>query len=139
MSDLISTQSSQDKLLVVQPLVGIGDMIWHKPWIDYLCSHNQVILATKPSVQAPVLFAETEGLIDILPIERSQRGMRGRHDGWRGFWRLVADFKSTGADRALILHHSPRYAMAAYFAGLTSRWGYGIGRQEIMGEQRAIS
>ena len=62
MSDLISTQSSQAKLLVIQPLVGIGDMIWHKPWIDYLCSHNQVILATKPSVQAPVLFAETEGL-----------------------------------------------------------------------------
>ena len=131
MSDLISIQSSQAKLLVIQPLVGIGDMIWHKPWIDYFCSHNQVILATKPSVQAPVLFAETEGLIDILPIERSQRGMRGRHDGWRGFWRLVADFKSTGADRALILHHSPRYAMAAYFAGLTSRWGYGIGRQRL--------
>ena len=129
MSDLISSHSSREKLLVIQPLVGIGDMVWHKPWIDYLCTQNDVILATKPTVQAPVLFADTDGLVDILPIDRSQRGTRGRHDGWRGFWQLVADFKSTGARRALILHHSPRYAIAAYFARMTSRWGYGIGRQ----------
>ena len=131
MSDLISPQSSREKLLVIQPLVGIGDMVWHKPWIDYLCTQNDVILATKPTVQAPVLFADTDGLVDILPIDRSQRGTRGRHDGWRGFWQLVADFKSTGARRALILHHSPRYAIAAFFAGMTSRWGYGIGRQRL--------
>ena len=117
MSDLISPQSSREKLLVIQPLVGIGDMVWHKPWIDYLCTQNDVILA------------DADGLVDILPIDRSQRGTRGRHDGWRGFWQLVADFKSTGARRALILHHSPRYAIAAYFARMTSRWGYGIGRQ----------
>ena len=86
-------------------------------------------LGNKAKRAGPVLFAETEGLIDILPID-GRNAARGRHDGWRGFWRLVADFKSTGADRALILHHSPRYAMAAYFAGLTSRWGYGIGRQD---------
>ena len=46
MSDLISPQSSREKLLVIQPLVGIGDMIWHKPWIDYLCTQNHVILRT---------------------------------------------------------------------------------------------
>jgi len=26
------------RLLVVQPLVGIGDMVWHKPWIDHLAA-----------------------------------------------------------------------------------------------------
>ena len=131
MSGLISTDGASGKLLIIQPLVGIGDMIWHKPWIDYLCGKNSVVLATKPTVQAPVLFAATEGLVDILPIERSQRGKRGRHDGWQGFWRLVADFRSTGAERALILHHSPRYALAAWFAGIPSRWGYGIRRQRL--------
>jgi heptosyltransferase-2 len=131
MSGLISTDGASGKLLIIQPLVGIGDMIWHKPWIDYLCGKNSVVLATKPTVQAPVLFAATKGLVDILPIERSQRGKRGRHDGWQGFWRLVADFRSTGAERALILHHSPRYALAAWFAGIPSRWGYGIRRQRL--------
>ena len=26
----------EGKLVIFQPLVGIGDMIWHKPWIDQL-------------------------------------------------------------------------------------------------------
>ena len=34
------------RLLVIQPLVGIGDMVWHKPWIDYLADFYDVILAT---------------------------------------------------------------------------------------------
>jgi len=105
-------------------------MIWHKPWIDHLCRHNDVVLATKPTVQAPVLFEGIDGLVEILAIERSQRGKRGRHDGWRGFWRLIADFRSLGADRAIILHHSPRYALAAFLAGIPARWGYGIRRQK---------
>jgi heptosyltransferase-2 len=129
MVGLKSKKDTFEKLLIVQPLVGIGDMIWHKPWIDHLCLGNKVVLATKPTVQASVLFHSTDGLIDILPIERSQRGKRGRHDGWSGFWRLVSDFKSVGADKVLILHHSPRYALAAYLAGISSRWGYGICRQ----------
>ena len=131
MSGLISTDGASGKLLIIQPLVGIGDMIWHKPWIDYLCQKNSVVLATKPTVQARVLFAEISGLVDILLIERSQRGLRGRHDGWQGVWRLVADFKSSGADRVLILHHSSRYALAAYFAGIKLRWGYGIQHQRL--------
>ena len=38
-------------LLIIQPLVGIGDMIWHKPWLDDLIAQNDVILATKQSAQ----------------------------------------------------------------------------------------
>lgn len=126
---LTPSSGTLDRLLIVQPLVGIGDMVWHKPWIDHLSKTNNVVLATKPSVQAPVLFHGVDGVVDIVPIDRSQRGKRGRHDGWFGFWRLVADFRAVAADKALILHHSPRYAMAAYLAGIKSRWGYGIGRQ----------
>ena len=131
MASMVSLNNGSGKLLIVQPLVGIGDMVWHKPWIDYLCRRNSVVLATKQTVQAPILFSKTDGLFDILPIERSQRGELGRHDGWSGFWRLVADFKATGAERALILHHSPRYAIATYLAGIKSRWGYGIQSQRF--------
>ena len=78
------------RLLVIQPLVGIGDMVWHKPWIDYLADFYDVILATKPTVQASVLFAETPGVVEILDIDRSQRGQRGQHDGIMGLWRRAA-------------------------------------------------
>ena len=34
--------SKAQHILVIQPLVGIGDMIWHKPWIDSLIKDYRV-------------------------------------------------------------------------------------------------
>ena len=116
-------------MLVVQPLVGIGDMVWHKPWIDHLADFYDVILATKPTVQASVLFAETPGVVEILDIDRSQRGKRGQHDGIMGLWRLAQCFRQTAVDQVMIMHHSPSYAIAARLAGIPARFGYGIGGQ----------
>lgn len=119
------------RLLIVQPLVGIGDMVWHKPWIDHLAAEYDIILATKPTVQAHHLFAaeiKSSGQnLEILLIERSMRGRRGRHDGLIGLLRLVADFKAAKADAALLLHHSARLGFAIWMSGITERWGYGIG------------
>jgi len=115
------------RLLVVQPLVGIGDMVWHKPWIDHLAAHFDVILACKPTAKAPILFAGTDGIVEWLSIERSLRGSKGRHDGPAGLLRLAAAFRRSQADHVLILHHSATYAMAARLAGIPHRWGYGIG------------
>ena len=117
--------SSARHILIIQPLVGIGDMIWHKPWIDALIADYQVTLATKPTVQAPIIFHGTPASFQLMMIERSLRGKRGRHDGLSGFWRLVRDFRASGADTAIILHHSTRYAIAAWLAGIKTRLGYG--------------
>ena len=119
------------RLLIVQPLVGIGDMVWHKPWIDHLAADYDIILATKPTVQAHHLFAvemKSSGKnLEILLIERSMRGKRGRHDGLIGLLRLVADFKAAKVDAALLLHHSARLGFALWMSGIAARWGYGIG------------
>jgi len=122
--------SSARHVLVIQPLVGIGDMIWHKPWIDELARTHKVTLMTKPTVQAEVIFEGAPANFSVLRLERSIRGRRGRHDGPIGFFRLVSDMRATGADTAVILHASPRYALAARLAGITWRLGYGIGRQK---------
>jgi heptosyltransferase-2 len=115
------------RLLLIQPLVGIGDMIWHKPWIDHLAAHYDVILATKPTVKARLLFDADHAITDFLMIERSMRGKRGKHDGLIGFFRMVAAFRAVKADLCLVLHHSARYTLAARMAGIAERWGYGIG------------
>ena len=125
-----SVLSSARHLLVIQPLVGIGDMIWHKPWIDQLARSHKVTLMTKPSVQADVIFADAPDSFSVLTLERSIRGKSGRHDGLLGFFRLVSDMRSSGADAAVILHASSRYALAARLAGIKVRLGYGIGRQQ---------
>ncbi len=132
--------SSARHILIIQPLVGIGDMIWHKPWIDELIAHYQVTLATKPTVQAPIIFHGTPASFQLMRIERSLRGKRGRHDGLLGFWRLVRDFRESGADTAIILHHSTRYAMAAWLAGIKTRLGYGRkGQQKYLNTGQYLS
>ena len=125
---LASCSGVRRRLLVVQPLVGIGDMVWHKPWIDHLAAHFDVVLACKPTAKAQVLFHGTRGIVEYLPIERSLRGRRGRHDGPLGLLRLAAAFRATRADSVLVMHHSATYAAAARLAGIANRWGYGIGR-----------
>lgn len=122
--------SDSQHILVVQPLVGIGDMVWHKPWIDNLIARHKVTLATKPTVQAQLLFYGAGPEFNILNIERSLRGKRCRHDGIIGFFRLVRDFRASRADTAIILHHSPRYALAARLAGIKIRMGFGRKSQQ---------
>ena len=124
---LLPVGGPRQRLLVVQPLVGIGDMVWHKPWIDHLAGHFEVILAAKPTARSQVLFHGTDGIVDWLDIDRSLRGRRGRHDGFAGLLRLAADFRAARADQVMILHHSATYAIAARLAGIPVRWGYGMG------------
>ena len=121
-------QFEKDKrLLVIQPLVGIGDMIWHKPWLDQLIEEYDVILATKPASQPHILFHDSLSPAQILPIHRKLRGKKGRHDGVFGLWRLASDFRAKGASAALILHHSAFYARAARLAGISHIGGFGFG------------
>ena len=117
-----------DRLLVVQPLVGIGDMVWHKPWIDQLISDNDVILAVKKASHAPLLFGDALPAENYLFIERNERGQKGRHDGLLGLLDLAKAFRKTGAKRALILHHSRTYHHAARLAGITDIAGFGFGK-----------
>ena len=122
--------TGDDPLLVIQPLVGIGDMVWHKPWIDQMIATNHVILATKHASQPHILFADRLPEAQILPIERNSRGIRGRHDGLLGLLRMAADFKRTGARRALILHHSNSYRRALWLAGIKQIAGFGFGKMK---------
>ena len=55
------------RLLVIQPMVGIGDMVWHKPWLDAMIREREVILMAKPSSAAVAVMAEHDGL-KIVPL-----------------------------------------------------------------------
>ena len=128
----LSLLSDCQRILVVQPLVGIGDMLWHKPWIDELGARFKITLATKPTVKAPLIFHDMPDSFKHLDINRSLRNKTGRHDGFSGLFRLVVDFKKTGADVAIILHYSSRYALAARLAGIRMVFGYGKTRNSLL-------
>ena len=122
-TNLLRVDGQRQRLLVVQPLVGIGDMVWHKPWIDHLAAHFDVILAAKPTAMSEVLFHGTDGIVERLDIDRSLRGRRGRHDGIAGLFRLASDFRAARADQVIVMHHSATYTLAARVAGIPVRWG----------------
>lgn len=120
--------SEKRHILILQPMIGIGDMIWVKPWIDETIRRHNVTLMVKPSSHAKFIMHEHK--LDLRMLHRSERGRKGRHDGILGFFRLVADMRQINPDEIWILHRSWRYAFGAFMAGIKCRLGFGIGKQK---------
>lgn len=126
-------------LLVIQPLVGIGDMVWHKPWIDQLIETQDVYLVTKMASHPQVLFSTTLPKEKIIALDRNIRGEKGRHDGPLGLWRLARDLKKTGARRAVFLHHSSTLRLSLSLAGISQIVGFGLGQNKgLTGAQLSV-
>ncbi|HED16385.1 MAG TPA: hypothetical protein ENI64_06180, partial [Gammaproteobacteria bacterium] len=114
--------------LLIQPLPGIGDMIWHLPVIHAIANTvagGKVCVLTKPRSQGDRLLLTDEAVDSVLWLERNP----GRHDGFLGVFRLAAMLRRYRFKRVWILHGSWRYALAAWLAGIPDRRGYGCGAQ----------
>ncbi|PPQ34667.1 glycosyltransferase family 9 protein, partial [Rhodopila globiformis] len=118
---------------VVQPLPGIGDMVWHLPHIRAIaaCIGEPVTLITKPRSLADELFAGDPAVAEVFWIDLNPAGRRGAHDGIRGFLRLVRKLRAHAFGTLIMLHHSTLIAAAALAAGIPDRRGYGFGRQRL--------
>ena len=117
---------------MIQPLPGIGDMVWHVPHIRAIATHagTAVTLLAKPRALADQLLAGDPAIADIMPVDLNPGGRRrGAHDGIDGFRRLVHSLRRRGFGSIVLLHHSDRLAAAAWMAGIPDRRGYGWGRQ----------
>jgi lipopolysaccharide heptosyltransferase II len=122
---------SHHRLLVVQPLPGIGDMVWHLPHIRALARHagGPVTLVTKPRSRAAEMFAAEDTVREIIWLDRNPKSASGVHDGPRGLWRLIRSLRAGRFDAAVLLHHSASLAFATFAAGIPLRQGYGVGAQ----------
>lgn len=117
--------------LIVQPLPGIGDMVWHLPHIHAIAATTavgKVDILTKPRSQADRLLHADPHVGQVLWLERES----GRHAGLGGVLRLAAALRQGGYQRVWILHGSARYALAARLAGIPERLGYGVGLQSLL-------
>jgi len=119
------------RLVVVQPLPGIGDMVWHLPHIRALAAQagSPVTLVAKPRSCADEIFGAEATVRDIIWVDRNPAIGSGHHDGLRGTWRLIRTLRAGHFDAAVLLHHSPTLAFATLAAGVPVRKGYGIGTQ----------
>ena len=118
-------------LALVQPRVGIGDMIWHLPHIRALARHvaGRVTLVTRPRSMADQFVGPQDGVHDIFYVERGQWSPGGRHEGNAGMVRLVRDLRALGCDGAVLMTRSRNLTLAVLAMGVRHRHGYGIGIQ----------
>ncbi len=125
------TPENNHQTLIIQPLPGIGDMIWHLPHIHSIAAISKtekVSILTKPRSKADRLLLGDPYVDQILWLERNP----GKHDGISGFFRLVAELRKYAFMSVWILHDSNRYAWASFFAGIPIRRGYGQGIQHLL-------
>ncbi|HAO33988.1 MAG TPA: glycosyltransferase family 9 protein [Candidatus Competibacter sp.] len=116
------------RTLVVQPLPGIGDMVWHLPYIHAIATttySGRVDILTKPRSLAHRLLDADPSVERVFWLERDS----GRHAGASGLLRLAALLRKEAYQRVWVLHGSARYALATWLAGIPERIGYGIGLQ----------
>ncbi|TVR65869.1 MAG: glycosyltransferase family 9 protein [Candidatus Competibacteraceae bacterium] len=125
------TLALSGRTLIVQPLPGIGDMVWHLPHLHAIAAttrDGRIDILTKPRSQADRLLRAEPCVGRVLWLEREA----GRHAGLRGLIRLAALLREERYQRVWILHGSARYALAARLAGIPERVGYGIGLQSLL-------
>ncbi|MCP4923733.1 MAG: glycosyltransferase family 9 protein [bacterium] len=130
MNDLLSLKT-REEILIIQPIVGIGDMIWHVPWIRAIAKRHNVTLCCKPTSQARKLLKDISGITNFIDLKRSMRGEKGVHDGFLGILKLSQEFKKHNFTRCIILHSSWRYALSAKLARISRISGYGKGLQKL--------
>lgn len=125
------SDATSGDVAVIQPLPGVGDMVWHLPHIHALAQAlgEPVTVITKPRSRADQIFAGDPAVRRVLWLDRSQNDEKGRHDGWLGAGRLGLMLRQERFRRVYVLHHSWRYAFAAWLAGVPERFGYGFARQ----------
>ena len=118
-------------IAVVQPLPGIGDMIWHLPHIRAIAAHvgEPVTLITKPRSAADQIFSAERTVRDVFWLDRNPEGRHGEHDGGTGFFRVVTALRARRFDAVYLLHHSKTIALQMMLAGIPARYGYGYGIQ----------
>lgn len=118
-------------VLVVQPLPGIGDMVWHLPHLRAIARHEpegRVSVLTKPRSLSDQLLASLPEVAEVLWVRRKP----GPHDGLPGFFRLVSELRQERFRKVWILHDSSRYLVAAWLAGIPRRAGIAGGWQRML-------
>ena len=77
------------KVLVIQPKIGMGDMIIYLPYIHAIAKYynESVSILVKDNSRAKELFADDKYIKEILSLDRN-KDKSGSHDGIKGFFLL---------------------------------------------------
>ena len=123
-------------VLVIQPLPGIGDMIWHLPFLAAIAAtapDGRIDILARPRSRADQLLSAVVHVNEVLWLERDN----GEHEGLHGLLRLSRQLRARSYREAWILHNSARYALLTRLAGVPEVIGYGVGAQRLFQTRHA--
>ena len=119
------------KVLVIQPKIGMGDMIIYLPYIHAISKSykTSVSILVKDNSKAKELLADDENIDEILPLDRA-KDKSGSHDGFKGFFKLAKQIKFKNFDKVFIFNSSLRYFLVAKLAGVKNIAQYPLFRKK---------
>ena len=119
------------KVLVIQPKIGMGDMVIYLPYIHAISKKYQtpVSILVKENSRANQLLSEDKHIKEILMLDRTKDNS-GTHDGPLGFIRLSKDLKLKKFDKVFIFNSSLRYLLISKLAGIKSISQYPLFRKK---------
>lgn len=113
-----------EKVLVIQPLPGIGDMVWFIPHLRAIAAATpakKISVLTKSRSFAERLVGHEDFVEEFIWIDHG----RARTHPLRSVGEMASALRARRFTRVWIMHHSSRYALAAALAGIRDRAGYG--------------
>ena len=119
------------KVLVIQPKIGMGDMVIYLPYIHAISKKYQkpVSILVKENSRANQLLAEDNHIEEILTLDRTKNNS-GIHDGLSGFFRLGRELKLKKFDKVFIFSGSLRYLLISKIAGIKNISQYPLFRKK---------
>ena len=107
------------KVLVIQPKIGMGDMVIYLPYIHAISKKYQIPISilVKENSRANQLLAEDKHIKEILILDRKKNNS-GAHDGLLGFLKLSRELKLKKFDKVFIFNSSLRYLLMSKIAGI---------------------
>ena len=119
------------KVLVIQPKIGMGDMVIYLPYIHAISKKYQtpVSILVKQNSRAHELLTEDKHIDEIITLDRSNNNT-GSHDGTSGFFKLSNELKSKNFDKVFIFNSSLRYFLISKIAGIKKISQYPLFRKK---------
>ncbi|MDC0473002.1 glycosyltransferase family 9 protein [Pelagibacteraceae bacterium] len=113
------------KVLVIQPKIGMGDMVIYLPYIHAISKKHEspVSLLVKDNSRAGEILEEDKHIGEIISLDRTKNNL-GNHDGIFGLFRLSKKIKNKNYDKVFIFSSSIRYLLIAKLAKIKNIYQY---------------
>ena len=125
------------KTAVIHSYNGMGDLIWHLPYIHAVARQSKekkVILFSKKTTNAHELLSADPYIEKIIDLDDT----RGFFTNLFSFFKISKSLKENNIEKIWIFHESIKYALASISAGIKERFGYEYGLQKFFLSKKNI-